>query len=304
MSIQVSILGCGSATPTLFRNPTAQWLEIHGKFFLIDCGEGTQVELLRRKLKMSKLKCILISHLHGDHFFGLPGLVSSMHLMGRKTNLQLIGPKGLNDILKLIFSSSETQLRFPLEILELEEGFAGTVFNGSTFQISAFPLNHRIPCFGYKFTENPKSRNLRPEMVDFYNIPLELRKEIKAGADYITPSGEVIANKLICHEPPASVSYAFCSDTAPDSSIIPFIQGVDALYHEATFENELAGRAAETFHSTAAQAANQAALAGVKKLFLGHFSSRYRETSIILEQAKTVFPQTETVEDGFSFTVT
>ncbi|MEZ5173422.1 MAG: ribonuclease Z [Bacteroidia bacterium] len=176
MSIQVTILGCGSATPTLFRNPTSQWVEIHGRFFLIDCGEGTQVELLRRKLKMSKLLAIFISHLHGDHFFGLPGLISSMHLMGRKEKLLLIGPRGLKQIMELIFKHSETILRFELEIVELEDNSSGIVFSESSFHVSAFPLNHRITCFGFKFSENPKLRNLKPEMVEYFKIPIAERK--------------------------------------------------------------------------------------------------------------------------------
>lgn len=303
MSIQITILGCGSATPTLFRNPTAQWLEIHGRFFLIDCGEGTQVEMLRYKLKMSKLKAVFISHLHGDHFFGLPGLISSMHLMGRKEKLQIIGPEGLKEILELIFKFSETSLRFPLDIIELKAGFAGPVFTGGSFAVECFPLNHRIPCFGFKFSENAKMRNLKQDIIDYYAVPVNDRKKIKAGSDFITPEGERIPNEVLCHPPSTSVSYAFCSDTAPNSDYIKYIEGVDALYHEATFENDLEQRAADTFHSTAAQAAEQARIARVKRLYLGHFSSRYRETEIILSQAKSIFPETETVKDGYSFTV-
>lgn len=303
MSIQVTILGCGSATPTLFRNPTSQWVEIHGRFFLIDCGEGTQVELLRRKLKMSKIRAVFISHLHGDHFFGLPGLISSMHLMGRKEKLLLIGPKGLKQIMQLIFQLSETTLRFQLDITELEDNSNGVIFSESSFHVSAFPLNHRISTFGYKFSENPKLRNLRPEMIEYYKIPVAERKKIKAGSDFRLPTGELVPNSKLCFEPSPSVEYAFCSDTAPQSEIIPHIKSVTALYHEATFENDLAARAVQTFHSTAAEAALQAKLAGVKKLYLGHFSSRYRDTDVILSQAREVFPDTEAVYDGFSFTV-
>jgi ribonuclease Z len=303
MSIQVTILGCGSATPTLFRNPTAQWIELHGRFFLIDCGEGTQVEMLRHKLKMSKLKAIFISHLHGDHFFGLPGLISSMHLMGRKEKLQIIGPQGLKEIIELIFHHSETSLRFALDIMELEPGYAGKILAGNSFEVFAFPLNHRISCFGFKFSESPKMRNLKPEMIEYYKVPVEDRKKIKEGADFIDPDGKRIPNSTLCYSPSASVQYAFCSDTAPGKDIIEYVKGVDALYHEATFENDLETRAADTFHSTAAQAAGQAREAKVKKLYLGHFSSRYRDTDIILNQAIAVFSNTVTVSDGYSFSV-
>lgn len=303
MSIKVTILGCGSATPTLFRNPTAQWIEIQGANYLVDCGEGTQTQLMKFKLKMSKLKAIFISHLHGDHFFGLPGLISSMHLMGRREKLDIYGPKGLGDILGLIFKSSETELRFPLNILEVDSNSNQVIMESASIEVYSIPLKHRIPCAGFLFKEKPRLRNLRGDMIKEYNVPYAERKRLKQGEDFVTFSGEVIPNRVLTLDPKPSVSYAYCSDTAPSGIVVQATNHVTAMYHEATFENDLEARAKETFHSTASQAASQAKAANVGKLYLGHFSSRYRDTSIILAQAQAVFPDTELVYDGFNFEV-
>lgn len=303
MSIHVTVLGCGSATPTTFRNPTSQWLEVQGEYYLIDCGEGTQTQLMKFKLKMSKLKAIFISHLHGDHFFGLPGLISSMHLMGRKEKLQVYAPEGLFPILDSIFQSSETELRFKLEYITVDTLNSNVILETSKFEVLSIPLKHRIPCSGFLFKEKPKPRNLKAEQMKFYNIPIYARKKIKQGQDFMTTSGEVIPNRKLTLDPVRSVSYAYCSDTAPDELIIPLIDSVTALYHEATFEDNLISRAEQTFHSTASQAAAIAKLAKVEKLYLGHFSSRYRDSSIIENQACAVFPNACCVHDGFSFDV-
>ncbi len=303
MSIQVTVLGCGSATPTTFRNPTAQWLEIQGENYLIDCGEGTQIQLLKHKLKMNRLKAVFISHLHGDHFFGLPGLISSMHLMGRKDKLLVYAPEGLFTILDQIFKFSQTELRFELVYIAVNTSESNVIIDSAKFQVITIPLKHRIHCAGFLFKEKPKPRNLRPEQIDFYNVPVPERKKIKLGHDFTTPQGQVVPNRKLTIDPPRAVSYAFCSDTAPDESIIPIIDSVTALYHEATFEDELGSRAEQTFHSTASQAAMQAKLANVEKLFLGHFSSRYRDTSKIEFQASQIFHNAITVFDGFSFEV-
>ncbi|MEX1187849.1 MAG: ribonuclease Z [Bacteroidia bacterium] len=303
MSIHVTILGCGSATPTLFRNPTSQWLEIHGHYYLIDCGEGTQTQLLKYRLKMSKLKAVFISHLHGDHFFGLPGLISSMHLMGRREKLKVFGPPGLFEILDGIFKHSETELRFPIEYHQIDTSHSASILESDSYTISSLPLRHRIPCSGFLFQEKTRPRNLRPEMIKFYDVPVAERKKIKKGADFININGDVIPNEILTLDPSRSVSYAFCSDTAPNDDLLPLIKHVTALYHEATFEDELLERAQLTFHSTASQAAEVAKQAEVEQLFIGHFSSRYRDTEIIESQAKAIFANTKAVHDGFVFEV-
>jgi ribonuclease Z len=303
MSIHVTVLGCGSATPTSFRNPSSQWLDIQGEHYLIDCGEGTQTQLLKFKLRMSKLKAIFISHLHGDHFFGLPGLISSMHLMGRKEKLQIYGPEGLFPILDSIFQCSQTELRFHLEYIVVDTFKSYVLLETPKFEVISIPLKHRIPCSGFLFREKPKPRNLRPELMKFYNVPIYARKKIKQGNDFTSSSGEVIPNSKLTLDPARSVSYAYCSDTAPDESIIPIIDSATALYHEATFEDNLIDRAEQTFHSTASQAASQAKLANVEKLYLGHFSSRYRDTKTIENQACAIFPNTSNVHDGFTFDI-
>jgi ribonuclease Z len=303
MSINVTILGCGSATPTLLRNPTAQWIEIHGNCFLVDCGEGTQIQLLKYQLKMNRLKAVCISHLHGDHFFGLPGLLSSMHLMGRKNKLQIFGPEGLFKFLDDLFRLSDTILRFPLEYIQVPAEESIELADFGTFKLLSIPLNHRIACAGFLFKESPKLRKLKAEYIRFHEVPIYIRHQIKEGADYIKPDGTCIQNQLLTFDPPRSVSYAFCSDTAPFVTTVNSIKGVTALYHEATFDDDLVERAKLTFHSTASQAALQALEANVEELYLGHFSSRYNDTDRILEQAQKIFPNSIAVFDGLSFKV-
>jgi ribonuclease Z len=298
MAIELTILGSGSATPTLTRNPTSQFLQIDGKCLLIDCGEGTQMQLMKFQLKSSKIDTILISHLHGDHYFGLPGLLSSMHLMGRTAALKLIAPPELNVILKEQFSISQTILNYPIEFIATQNEIAKTVLENSSFSIQTFPLNHRIPCTGFIVREKEKPRNIRQDIIEMYKPELSQFKAIKAGADLVLPNGQVIPNKLITNDPSKPVSYAFCSDTAPSESVFEFLVDIDCLYHEATFDEELVQRAKETFHSTARQAALVAKRSNVKQLIIGHFSSRYREIETLLAQAQSVFPFTRAAFDG------
>lgn len=298
MAIELTILGSGSATPTLTRNPTAQFLQIDGKCLLIDCGEGTQMQLMKFQLKSSKIDTILISHLHGDHYFGLPGLLSSMHLMGRTAALKLIAPPELNDILKEQFSISQTILNYPIEFIATQNEIAKTVLENSSFSIQTFPLNHRIPCTGFIVREKEKPRNIRQDIIEMYKPELSQFKAIKAGADLVLPNGQVIPNKLITNDPPKPMSYAFCSDTAPSESVFEFLVDIDCLYHEATFDEEFLQRAKETFHSTARQAALVAKRANVKQFIIGHFSSRYREIETLLAQAQSIFPLTRAAFDG------
>jgi len=298
MAIDLTILGSGSATPTLTRNPTSQFLQIDGKCLLIDCGEGTQMQLMKFQLKSSKIETILISHLHGDHYFGLPGLLSSMHLMGRTAALKLIAPPELNDILKEQFNISQTILNYPIEFIATQNDYAEIILENSSFSIQTIPLHHRIPCTGFILREKEKPRNIRQDIIEMYKPDVSQFKAIKLGADLILANGQVISNKLITNDPPKPMSYAFCSDTAPCEQIFEFLVDIDCLYHEATFDEELEQRAKETFHSTAKQAGLVAIRANVKQLIIGHFSSRYREIDSLLIQAQSVFPITRAAFDG------
>jgi ribonuclease Z len=298
MSFELTILGCGSATPTLLRNPTAQHLRINNVEYLIDCGEGTQLQMLKLKCKASKLKAIFISHLHGDHFLGLPGLLSTMHLLGRKNKLRIYCPAGLEDILNQIFIASYTDLRYSLEFIHTNPNEKELLIDSLNFTVHSFPLNHRIPCTGFLFSEKPPPRNLRPEKISQYNVPINHMRTIKAGADFILPNGDVISNAELTFPSKKSVSYAFCSDTAPLESLAENIRGVDCLYHEATFLHELINRANETYHSTAIHAAQAALNVGANRLLIGHYSSRYSDVSELQTEAASLFENVTAVEDG------
>jgi ribonuclease Z len=295
---ELFILGCGSATPTTFRNPSAQLLRFESTEVLIDCGEGTQIQLLKHKLKSSRIHSIFISHLHGDHYLGLQGLLSSMHLLGRKQALHLYGPSALFKLLDLQFELSETDLRYSLVYHAIDCASKQHIAELEGFDVYTFPLNHRIPCFGFQFVEKPKTGSLRMDMVAQYRIPVSEFKNIKAGADFITANQSLIPNSLLLKPAPASVSYAYCSDTAYDEAVIKAIHGTTWLYHEATFLHELKERAVETFHSTTIEAAQVAQNAEIKELIIGHFSSRYRETELLEMEAKSVFPNTRAAFDG------
>jgi ribonuclease Z len=303
MSFELTILGCGSATPTLSRNPTAQHIRIGSSEFLIDCGEGAQLQMLKLRLKINKLKAIFISHLHGDHFFGLPGLLSTMHLMGRRNKLTLFGPPALAGILEQIFAASETELKYPLEFIPTNPDQKELLVDTSTFTIHSFPLNHRIPCTGFLFKEKQRLRNIRRDVIAQLQVPIGQMKAIKAGADYVKENGQIIPNSDLTFPPSPSVSYAFCSDTAPDIRLASFIQGVDWLYHEATFLNELENRAIDTFHSTTIQAANTANQVEAKHLIIGHYSSRYGQIEDLRLEVEALFPNVYTAEDGKIFPI-
>lgn len=298
MSIELNILGSGSATPTPGRNPSGQFLKIADAHILIDCGEGTQMQLSRFGLKASKIQAIFITHLHGDHYFGLPGLLSSLHLNGRTAALHLYGPPELEEILQIQFRVSDTELRYPLHFHPISASQGGLLAEFGSFTVESFPLAHRIPCTGYIFREKARPRNLRKDVQEKYPIPHDKIKEIKAGADLVLPNGGVIPNAELTLDPVPPVSYAYCSDTGPNPEMHPFIQGVDWLYHEATFAHELLQRARDTFHSTAVEAAETAKQIGAKHLLIGHFSSRYKDVTPLVEEARAIFPDTIAVSDG------
>ncbi len=296
---QVTILGCSSATPTFDRHPTSQFLVANDRHFLIDCGEAAQIQLRKFKLKFSRINQIFISHLHGDHIFGLPGLLSTFHLSGRTNPLTLFGPPGLKEILDVTFKYSETVLRFPLHFIPIDAHEPKVIFEDKMLEVSTIPLRHRIPCTGFLFKEKQYPRSLIKERVE--DLPLELLPRLKKGEDVTLDDGTVIRSIDVSRDPVSSRSYAFCSDTAYDESIIPYIKGVSVLYHEATFSSEMNKRAKETFHSTASQAATIAKMAGVGRLYIGHYSARYSDLSPLLKEAREIFPETYLSKEGESY---
>ncbi len=295
----VTILGNGSAVPTAWQNPSAQLLQYNGRRFLIDCGEGTQMQMIRYNVSYRNLDRIFISHLHGDHYFGLIGLISTLHLYGRRKPLHVYGPAALEKVLQLQLEVSDTQLRFPLHFYALPE--EGVVYEDKTLTVSCFPLDHRIPTRGFLFREKPRERNLRKAFVKKFHPGVEQMHHIKQGDDFVLPDGRVLPNADITHNPPASRSYAYCSDTAYNPKLAGYVQGADLLYHEATFDDGMKDKAAEKFHSTARQAAQVAAEAGVKKLLLGHFSARFSSFDTLLKEARKVFPETVVSRQGESY---
>lgn len=298
MKFELTILGSGAATPTLLRNPTSQYLYINERHFLIDCGEGTQMQLRKHKLKFQKINQIFISHLHGDHYLGLMGLLSSMHLLGRKKSMTLFGPVGLKEMIMLQLKLSKTYLSYQIDFVELTFDKKQIIWEDELVEVGAFPLNHRIETYGYFFQEKERERNIIKAKLAEYKIPLAKIKDIKAGADFILEDGTVIQNTELTMAPPKPKSYAYCSDTKYDERIARYVEGADLLYHEATFLEQHQERANKTFHSTAKEAGRIAKLAGAGKLLLGHFSARYANTQTHLEEATTVFEHVECVEDG------
>lgn len=302
-NFELTILGCSSATPTSTRNPTAQLLNIAERFFLIDCGEATQIQLRKFKLKFQRINHIFISHLHGDHYLGLIGLLSSMHLLGRTVDLHLFCPPELEEIIEVQFKHSQTFLRFKIVYHHHKFISNDLIFEDNKVEVRTILLNHRIPCCGFLFTEKPLLANISKEIIQKYNIPVEQILAIKGGADFITNEGELIPNSNLVSNKLKPRSYAYCSDTCYDERIIEVIKGVDLLYHEATFLNEMLPRAKETFHSTALQAATIAQKAEVHQLMIGHYSARYRDLQPLLDEAQTVFSNTILSVEGKSTVV-
>lgn len=300
---EITVLGCSSATPTSNRYPSAQLLNISERYILIDCGEGTQIQLRKYKLKFQRIDHILISHLHGDHYLGLMGLLQSMHLLGRTTELNIYAPAELKEILDIQFKYSQTGLAYKINFNPLSFKGRNLLFEDQIISIESFPLNHRIPCSGFVFKEKPKQRNIIKEKISEYKISLDKFEEIKNGADFTDSNGKIIPNEKITTNPPLSRSYAYCSDTCYDENIIPFISNCNLLYHEATFAQDLIARAKETYHSTAQEAASIAKQANVNQLMIGHYSARYKELDILLTEAKGVFDNTILSQEGMKIKV-
>lgn len=294
----VTILGCGSATPTAFHNPSSQAIDYRGNIMLVDCGEGAQAMMRRCGLKFSRLSHVFISHLHGDHFFGLPGLLSTLALHEKSGSVTIHA-----------FEAGLEVLRKTMAIFCPDPGYEiiydpikyadATILETDALTVETVRLSHRVPCVGFVFREKPKLRHINGEMVRFYNVPTYKMNEIKAGADYTLPDGTVIANERLTTDADPAMSYAYLSDTAYNSALADKVRGVSLLFHEATYDDSEAAKAVQRGHSTARQAAMTAAAAGVGELMLGHFSKRYNgDESLLLEEARQVFPNTILAKEG------
>lgn len=286
------ILGCGSALPTTRHLATSQIIDLRDKLYMIDCGEGTQVQMRQMRIKFNRLNHIFISHLHGDHCFGLPGLISTLGMLGRNGELVIHGPKEVEEYMRPILGLFCKGLPYEIRFNPIDPYTHNLVMEDRSVSVYSIPLRHRIPCCGYLFVEKQKEAHIIREMVDFYQVPVRMIQEIKRGADYVTPEGEVIPNNRLTRPAELPKRYAYCSDTAFHPEIVPIIQKVDLLYHEATFANCDLPRAQETFHSTAQQAAEIAKRAEAKRLVIGHYSARYEELSALKKEADEIFPGT------------
>jgi ribonuclease Z len=299
--MKLTILGSSSALPTSDRYPSAHVLNAHERLFLIDCGEGTQMQLRKCSIKFGKINHIFISHLHGDHIFGLYGLLSTFNLMGRQNPVNIYAPDGYDRMLNSHLKDFDITLNFDVDFTPLGGKDPVKILDEKYVTVTSFPLQHRIAAFGFLFREKPAERNIIKESIEKYGIPFARIPAIKKGADFITESGQLIRNEEITIPPVNPLSYAYCSDTMFFSRLPEFVKDVDVLYHEATFDADLKELAKITGHSTTADAANCAKTANVKTLIIGHFSARYRDISALVNEAKTIFPATIPAIDGTTY---
>lgn len=300
--MKVTILGNNSALPAFGRHPTAQVVSVYGDDLLIDCGEGTQIQMQRFGFRWRKTQHIFISHLHGDHYFGLPGLINSMSLLGRTSPLNLYAPKELEAIITQILAVADTTLAYPFIFHPLPGGSAKLV-DTESFSVSCFPVNHRIQCHGFLVERKTKGRKLLPDKCREYEIPAYFYDRLKHGEDYIRKDGFVVENKWVTLDGPLPKRYAYCADTLFTEDFLPYIKGADAIYHECTYLEADADRATARFHSTAKQAARLATLAETKLLLLGHFSSKYRDLEPFREEAAAIFPNVQITTEGAAYEI-
>ena len=303
MSFRLTILGTSSALPTSDRYPTAHVLNVHERLFLIDCGEGTQMQMRRYHIRFSRINHIFISHLHGDHFFGLYPLLSTWNLMGRKKPVNLYGPEPMEELVTRHLADFDINLAYELKIHTISGNNLRLILDDKWIEVFSFPLRHRITSYGFLFREKMADRNIIREKIKEHGISIAEIGLLKKGEDIIRENGEVIHCNDVTREPPRTVSFAFCSDTGYFNGLSEYIRGVDLLYHEATFDDEHDSLARETGHSTARHAATVARDGGVKKLILGHFSARYKSPETLVEEARQVFPQTEAATEGTTYDV-
>lgn len=298
MTFSVTILGSGAAIPLTNRNPSSQLINVHEKLFLFDCAEGTQVQLRRQRARLQKIEHIFISHLHGDHYFGLMGLITSLHLLGRESGLHIYAHPNLEKIINLHLESSQTILRYPLMFHPLDTENSAVILDHKAITVTSIPMKHNFPTCGFLIREKQARPNIRKDFLEGKELSIGDYRRIKNGEDYVDRDGNKYKNDDITDPPRHPRSYAYCTDTAYSEDIIPFVKGVDLLYHEATFMEDRAADAEAKFHSTARQAATIASKAEVKKLLLGHYSARYRVLDDLLLEAKDVFIDTLLAEDG------
>ncbi len=293
---QLNILGCGSATPARHL-PTSQVIDYRDRLFMIDCGEGAQLAMRRMRLKFSRINHVFLSHLHGDHCFGLPGLLSTLSLHQKQGTVMVHTFKeGVEIFGKIIdFFCRDTSFEIKFNVIEEK---SAVIYENDAMTVETFPLYHRVPCVGFIFREKPKLRHLRGDMVEFYNVPVKELYNIKNGADFVTHDGIVIANERLTTPADQAMSYAYCSDTIYDERVIEAVKGVDVIYHEATYTDDYAATARERGHSTASEAAHVAKLAGASRLILGHYSKRYLDETAHLEEARAIFPNVIAADEG------
>jgi len=303
MKFEVTILGSSSATPIFNRNPTSQALNINERLYLIDCAEGTQQQMLRFGIKSSRIEYIFISHLHGDHYLGLIGLLSSLHLNGRTKPLTIFAPAPLKKIINIQLKYSETTLQYQVDYVDTNPHKAEVVLSNQDIIVETIPLDHRIDCTGFLFKQKKRNRKLIKEKLEELKIPVEYYTALKKGVDYTANDGTVYKNSTLTLDPEEPKSYAFCSDTIYTDQYFEQIKGVTLLYHEATFLNDMLERAQTTFHTTALQAGQVALQVDAEELILGHFSARYKTLNELLDEARTIFPHTELAIEGKVFVI-
>lgn len=299
-TFELTILGCGSALPTVRHLPSSQVIKLRDKAYMIDCGEGTQLQMRRMKVRFGMINHVFISHAHGDHCLGLPGMLSTFGMLGRLADLHVYGPDEVEHFLQPIMQTVCQNLPYNVIFHTIDTTRFGLVMEDRSLEVYAIPLIHRVPTCGFLFKEKPMKSHLRKDMIDFHEIPIRFLAGIKNGDDYVTPDGETIPNSRLTKPAREPIRYAYCSDTLFNPSIVPFIEHVDLLYHESTFLESDLKRAKATCHSTAKQAAEIGRLAKVKKLLIGHFSARYESDQLFLDEARPVYPDTILAKEGLT----
>lgn len=297
---KIHILGCGSALPTLRHNASSQIVEIRGKMFMVDCAEGTQMQLRRSKINFQRIQAVFISHMHGDHCFGLIGMISTFGLMGRTAPLDVYATKELGPVLDMLMKSFCNDYSFEVRFHAIDTKQNAVIYDDRSLTVETIPLQHRVPCCGFLFREKPTLPHIRRDMIDYLEIPFSQINNIKAGADWVTPDGKVIPNSRLVTPSDNTRSYAYCSDTRYIPDLWKLVNGATVLYHESTYASDCEDRARTYWHSTARQAALVARDAKVGKLLLGHYSARYNDESKILDEAKAVFPKSFLTNEGMT----
>lgn len=304
MAFTLTILGSNSAAPTSERNSSAQLLDTgKGGRFLLDCAEATQIQLRRFKTRLLNIDVILITHLHGDHFFGLPGLLTTWHLLGRKKEVRIFAPEGLEELLNHIFSVSGAHLSYPVKVTAIDPEQHSCIYENAHIRVYTLPLIHRVPCCGYLIRETLKERAIIRAKIEEYALNWDQIRNLKANREVLLEDGRTLSPEEATHPPVPPLSYAYCTDTAWNEALIPMLNGVHTVFHEATFMNADQHLAREKFHATAGEAARIALGAGAKQLLIGHFSSRYKNLSPMLAEAQEIFPDTLLASDGLSITL-